>query len=127
MNPVMKVILFTDADVFAGTERHMLDLATGLRALGVAVTIACQRPGALAQRAEAADIPVMAIPKIGNIDRNAIHVLARLLSSGEADLIHAHNGRTHIAAAFAVRKAGSGKCVATQHFLAPARTTRTGI
>ncbi len=123
----MNILLFTDADVFAGTERHMLDLAIGLRALGVTPTIACPRPGILADRASAAGFPVLAIPKIGGIDRNAIHVLARRLRSGEMDLIHAHNGRTHIAAAFAVKKAGRGKCVATQHFLSPARTTRTGI
>ncbi|HVT80993.1 MAG TPA: glycosyltransferase family 4 protein, partial [Phycisphaerae bacterium] len=105
----------------------MLDLAMGLRALGVAVTIACPRPGALAARADAAGVPVLAIPKIRNIDRNAIHRLADLLKKGEVDLIHAHNGRTHIAAAYAVRKAGCGRCIATQHFLAPARTTRTGL
>jgi glycosyltransferase involved in cell wall biosynthesis len=123
----LNVILFTDADVFAGTERHMLDLATGLRALNVNVTTACPRPGALAERADAAGIPVLNIPKLGNIDRNAIHVLSQRLISGETDLIHAHNGRTHIAAAFAVKKAGRGCCIATQHFLSPARTTRTGL
>ena len=123
----LNILLFTDADVFAGTERHILDLAMGLRTMGVNATIACPRPGALATRAAAADIPVVAIPKIGNIDRNAIHQLVRLLNSAAFDLIHAHNGRTHIAAAFAVKKARRGICIATQHFLLPARTTHTGI
>ena len=51
-------------------------------------------------------------------------------SKNEFDVIHAHNGRTHLLAALAVkhaRRQGSrAVCIATQHFLAPTRTTRTG-
>jgi glycosyltransferase involved in cell wall biosynthesis len=120
------IILYTDSDVFAGTERHIYDLALGLREQGADAAIACPRPGALAERALAADMRVLAIAKRGTIDRHAIRKLADQLRRGFADVIHAHNGRTHVAAAAAVKEAGRGACVMTQHFLAPARTTRTG-
>ena len=40
----MKIALLTDSDVYAGTERHMLDLAIGLVELGHSVMIACPQP-----------------------------------------------------------------------------------
>lgn len=129
MNPSpapLRVVLFTDADVFAGTERHMLDLARGLRAAGAAVTLACPSPSALEDAARKEDLPFLMIQKHGLLDRAAVRTLARLLKSGEADIVHAHNGRTALAAAVAVRRAERGRCVMTQHFLQPNHATQRG-
>jgi glycosyltransferase involved in cell wall biosynthesis len=123
----MQVCLFTDADVFAGTERHVLDLACGLDRDGLPVKVACPQPSPLSQRAEKAAIEVVPIAKRGLIDWGAVQILAALLRTGEIDLIHAHNGRTALAAALAVRLAGRGAFVATQHFLEPAHTQRHGV
>lgn len=122
--PPLRVALFTDSAVFAGTERHMLDLALGLRAEGVEVRLACPCPSVLAQRATEEGLPVMNIPMRGGA---AIRVLARLLKTGAVDLVHAHNGRTALLAAVAVRLAGRGRAVATQHFLEPAHLARRGV
>ncbi len=124
---MLKVALFTDADVFAGTERHMFDLGCALRDLGASVTIACPAPSPLAERTTAAGLPTLSIPKRGNVDFAAARTLTALLRSGNLDIIHAHNGRTHIAAAIAISRAGRGKLIATQHFLTPARAARRGI
>ncbi|MEA3212763.1 MAG: hypothetical protein QOE70_5820 [Chthoniobacter sp.] len=121
----MKVALFTDANVFAGTERHMLDLAFGLRAAGVNVRLACPWPSALAERA--AGLPVVEIQKRGLLDGAAIRTVVGLLKSGAIDLVHAHNGRTALLAAVAVKLAGRGRAVATQHFLEPAHVLRRGV
>ncbi len=121
------VVLFTDSDVFAGTERHMLDLARGLRGDNVPVLLACPRPSALGDRGEAEGFRVVPIAKGGLIDTSAIKTLRGLLQTGEAGVIHAHNGRTALSAAAAVRLAGAGCCVLTQHFLEPARAGRGGI
>ena len=112
----MRVVLLTDADVFAGTERHMLDLARGLRAAGAEVTVACPSPAALEDAARREDFPVLSIPKRGLVDMQAAWTLAGRLRSGATDVVHAHNGRTALAAALAVRLAGQGRCVMTQHF-----------
>ncbi|MGI4790074.1 MAG: glycosyltransferase family 4 protein [Janthinobacterium lividum] len=122
----LRVVLFTDSDVFAGTERHMLDLARGLYALDVAVTVACPSPAALEEAARRDGLPVLAIPKQELVDWNAARVLAKRLKSGETDIIHAHNGRTALAAALAVRLAGRGRCVMTQHFLKPNHAAQQG-
>ena len=39
-----RVCLYTDSDVFAGTEAHILDLAQGMKRLGVPVRIAAPIP-----------------------------------------------------------------------------------
>jgi glycosyltransferase involved in cell wall biosynthesis len=121
------VLLFTDADVFAGTERHILDLADGLRSQAVRVQVACPKPSPLAAKVEALGINVIAIPKRGLIDRSAARQLRQLLRDGAIDLIHSHNGRTSLIAAMAVRSAKKGHCIATQHFLEPNHVTQKGI
>ncbi len=125
-NQELRVVLLTDADVFAGTERHMLDLARGLRAEGAAVTLACPAPSALAERAQAESFSVINIPKLGLIDKNAVRMLRSLLQDGRADIIHAHNGRSALTAALAVSLARRGRCLMTQHFLEPNHATLSG-
>jgi glycosyltransferase involved in cell wall biosynthesis len=122
----MRVALFTDSDVFAGTERHMLDLALGLREAGVDVRVACPNPGVLAERAAGAGLPVVAIEKRGLLDFAAIRKLAAMFKDGTIDVVHSHNGRTALLAAMAVKFAGKGHAVATQHFLEPAHLSRRG-
>jgi glycosyltransferase involved in cell wall biosynthesis len=121
----MRIALLTDSNVFAGTERHMLDLAFGLRAAGIEVRLACPRPSVLAERAEG--LPVMTVGKRGLLDYAAIRAVAAPLTTGAIDLVHAHNGRTALLAALAVKFAGRGRAVATQHFLEPNRLSRRGI
>lgn len=124
--PPLRVVLLTDADVFAGTERHMLDLARSLSALGVGVSVACPSPAALEDAARQENLPTLAIPKRGLVDWQAARTLARRLKSGQTDIVHAHNGRTALAAAIAVRLAGRGQCIMTQHFLEPNHATLRG-
>jgi len=101
-----RIVLFTDADVFAGTERHMLDLARGVRAEGVSVALACPFPAALEEAARKEKLPVLTIQKRGLVDLAAVRTLVRLLRAGDVDIVHAHNGRTALAAALAVRSRG---------------------
>jgi len=104
----------------------MLDLALGLSALGVGVTLACPSPAALEDAARREGLPTLTIAKRGLVDWGTARLLARRLSSGETDIVHAHNGRTALAAALAVRLAGRGRCVMTQHFLTPNHATQRG-
>jgi glycosyltransferase involved in cell wall biosynthesis len=123
----MKVLLLTDADVFAGTESHMLELALGLRDLGEQVLVGCPRPSVLATRADEHNLEVVAIAKGGMVDRPAFACLRGLLSSGAVDVIHAHNGRSALSGALAVRAARCGRLVLTQHFLHPNRSNASGL
>lgn len=124
----MRILLYSDSDVFAGTERHLMELAHGLQQAGISLTLACPVPSVLADRASDLEINILPIPKRGAaIDWSATRVLRRLIRCGAADVIHVHNGRTALAAALAVRLANAGRCVMTQHFLNPAHSTRRGL
>ncbi|MCW3095522.1 MAG: glycosyltransferase family 1 protein [Chthonomonadaceae bacterium] len=123
----LRVALFTDSDVFAGTERYMLDLGCALSDLGVAAMIACPTPSLLAERASAEGLTVIPVPKAGLINRPAVRTLVELFQSGQLDIVHANNGRTSLASALAVRQARKGRFVATQHFLDPEHVSHTGV
>ena len=123
----MKIGLFTDSDVFAGTERHILDLAVGLRAESCSVEIVCPGRGILAARAMDVGIPVFGVEKGRGIDLPAIRRLSRRLRMKELDLVHAHNGRSALIATAAAAFAGHGQTVITEHFLQPARLRRRGL
>ena len=99
------VALYTDSDVFAGTEAHILTLARALRQLGAEARIACPAPSPLAERAAAEGIDLCPIAKNDLVDRRAICALAGLLRSRSVQIVHSHNGRTHLNAALAVRLA----------------------
>jgi DNA-binding transcriptional ArsR family regulator len=61
----MRVLLITDSKAFAGTERHILDLATSLRDEGVEVEVGCPPESKLAEFAKALAHPArIAILKV---------------------------------------------------------------
>ncbi len=121
---LLKILHLNDTDNWAGTESHILDLATALRAQGDDAAIACPPHSPLAARAHA--IPVLPLEINKLIDRRAIQKLARLLKSGRADVLHAHNGRTQLHGALAVAAARRGTLVWTQHFIAPRHAQSQG-
>ncbi len=126
MTKPLRVALFTDADVFAGTEKHLLDLARGLKSRGVHVSVACPAISPVAASAACSGIPAIPVEKRDMPDTGAVGTLMRLLRSRELDIVHAHNGRTAFIAAVARTLAQRGSIIATQHFLAPAHLSRTG-
>jgi UDP-glucose:(heptosyl)LPS alpha-1,3-glucosyltransferase len=121
------VLLLTDADVFAGTERHILALAAALQREGANVRIGCPVPSPLAERAAQEKIRVIPIAKRGRIDWRAARQIRRLVQSGEVRIVHAHNGRTSLAAAIGLRGLKQSRLIVTQHFLEPAHAKRRGL
>ena len=124
----MRVALFIDSDVFAGTERHMVELAGALKVqASLVVSIACPSASPLNRLAHDLGLETVPVEKRGLVDVPAILLLRKLLATGRLDLIHAHNGRTALSAAVARRFAGRGSVVATQHFIDPAHAGRVGL
>jgi glycosyltransferase involved in cell wall biosynthesis len=123
----MRVLLLTDADAFAGTERHMLDLAIALREVGVLPTLSCPAGAPLAQRGAKVGLTNLAIEKGGLVDWRAVGLLRHALKDNQFDILHAHNGRTHLSAALAILLARRGSLVFTQHFIEPGHTRQRGL
>ena len=123
----MKILLLTDADAFAGTERHMLELAIEARKCGVEVCLGCPAGAPLAVAAREHGVAVVGIEKRGTLDWRAVATLVGLLRRGRVDLIHAHNGRVAWLAALACSIARRGRLVSTMHFIHPARGSRKGL
>lgn len=123
----LKVLLVMDTPIWAGTESYVQTLALALRELPaespaakVAVSIAAPPGSPLWMRARQAKLSVVAVARLHPWSLDTLQTLSRRLRRGDTDVIHAHNGRTALFAALAVRLAGRGAAVLTHHFIAPA-------
>ncbi len=122
-----------DTNAWAGTESHVLTLARSLRALEdagappVEVSIATVPNSPLWNRARAAGLATVAIARRGVWDLDTLQTLTRRVRRGACDVIHAHNGRTALWSALAIKAAGRGANVFTHHFIEPAHATSGGI
>jgi len=119
--PDLRVLHLLDTEQMAGTERHVITLLSFLGAAGVGAALACRAGGPLYRAALQEGLEVVAVRGRfwSPVGLRSLRATARRLG---ADLLHAHNGRTTAAAVLAA----CAPVVATQHFLAPAHTTRGG-
>lgn len=122
-----RVLLLTDADVFAGTEQHILCLAKELHRMAVDVAIGSPADAPLARHAAATGIETVAVAKGGTIDRPAVRRVREFFSVPMPAIAHAHNGRTAFIVAQALRGYPQARGVATQHFLTPHHATKRGL
>jgi len=120
------VTLYIDTVAFAGTERHLLDLALGLQGIDVPVTLACPAESPLTARASALGVSVAAMPRGRAGEARAIEALRGFLCHDHS-ILHVHNGKTALQAALAVSLGGRGRVVKTQHFVSPAHASYTGV
>lgn len=118
----LRVGLVTDADAFAGTERHILQLAGALKACSIDVSVVCPEHGPLARFTKDAGITHVHIPRGGPLNFSA----ARILQSQTFDILHAHNGMSTLWSGMAIRST-STKLISSQHFLNPSHTQRRGV
>ncbi|MGH9154192.1 MAG: glycosyltransferase family 4 protein, partial [Acidimicrobiales bacterium] len=112
----MRVLLAVSSSRLAGTERHVVDLAAGLRAAGVEVEVACEPGGdGLDAALESLGVPVHRLAFTGP---GAVPGAAHLAGlSRRFDLVHSH--LTHATAAAVAARALVGRpVVETRHFVA---------
>lgn len=119
-----RVVLWTDSNEFAGTERHIADLAKGMCQRGYDMVVACQEHSPLHDLVRLQGGTVESLNSRGWGALGAVMRIKKWLSSGKVQILHAHNGRTAILGALACVLAGRGSLMVTQHFIHPARTRR---
>lgn len=121
----MKVLLVVSSSTIAGTERHVLELAHGLRTAGIDAHVVCEPGGdRLDEEFEARDVPVHTLPLSGSRLALSVPPLARL--SLGFDLVHAH--LTHATAAAVAARAIAGRpVIETRHFIRLAHQHRGAL
>ncbi|MEI6714657.1 MAG: glycosyltransferase family 4 protein [Verrucomicrobiota bacterium] len=125
--PALRVLIWSDSDQFAGTERHCCELELGLRKLGVAVEVGCpdRSPIGLVVRANGGVVFPLNSKGVSTV--GAVWTVVGMLRDRRVDVIHSHNGNAAILGALSVWMAGRGALVVTQHFITPARMARRGV
>lgn len=123
-----KVLLLQDTLNYAGTEAHVLTLAKNLAVhTDVSPIIGVTSDGELHRRCATGNIPFVVLPKTsGMFNLAGIIAVAKILRKREVDVVHAHNGRTSLAAVCAKLLARKGQVVLTQHFIEPDYVNRRG-
>jgi len=120
----MKVLMLQDTRNYAGTEAHILTLATELSHSGsISVELLVPKGSELEQRGQANGV------RCHVCNQNFIAFFLSAISvvrNSRPKVIHAHNGRTALISVLVSKILGC-KVVATQHFLEPAHVSSTGI
>jgi hypothetical protein len=105
----MKVLLLSDNPAFGGTSRYCMNLALGLRQLGVDLTILApyrtDRPQDdwLLQEARKHGIPVQTLIRQGALDWKSVVALKRILLEGQFEIVHSQGYLSNVLARLAIK------------------------
>ena len=115
------VLLYSDAPLFAGAERYLVELARGLPRDDWRVQVVCSESGALdpmAAELSSADIAVRRLPEINTLkDRGAFLKVLRFFAGHRPDILHFNltDPRACNGAMTAARAAMRGRFICTEH------------
>jgi glycosyltransferase involved in cell wall biosynthesis len=110
-----------------GGEQQALYLARGLTERGHVAQVVGQRGAEFPRRARAAGLVAHEAALRGEVNPLAILRLARIVSAGGFDVVHAHTAHAHALAAAAARLAGRVPCVVSRRVDFPLRTKPLGL
>ncbi|GIW68399.1 MAG: glycosyl transferase [Candidatus Parcubacteria bacterium] len=116
----MRIVLIITKARWGGAQRHVYDLAVGLRERGHDVAVWYGEPGELAERLARAGVPTRHIPhlqrevRFGSDIRSFI-TLTRQLRQEKPDVVHLHSSKAGFSGALAARMAGVPRVVFTAH------------
>jgi glycosyltransferase involved in cell wall biosynthesis len=132
--PVMpRVLQILDTAQFAGTERLVLLLTASLGRAGAPVVLGCRKDSPLFHAAVQRNLDVApifdqgALPPSPSLEPRLPQVrsVIKEVRRRSIAIVHAHNGRTTLAAAVAARATGV-TAIASQHFVHPASAVYRG-
>jgi len=109
----LKILQIPTYAVYGGLSLHVLTLAKGLKARGHEVTVLSMCDGPLIPEFKNAEIPVSAVPYLGQKARRnplsgarVIYHVGRFIKETAPDIVHTHGPRAHFFAGIASRFAG---------------------
>jgi glycosyltransferase involved in cell wall biosynthesis len=116
----LKILQISSAQSLGGGERHLAYLANGLAERGHDLYIAVRAKSPLInelKRVPAENITVL--PLRNSLDAKSARSLAKLVSTNQIQIVHAHMARDYPLAAYAARINPSSKLIVTRHVLFP--------
>jgi glycosyltransferase involved in cell wall biosynthesis len=112
----LRIVQVVENLELGGLESMAVDLAMAQRQAGHHVTVYClHAAGPLAERLEAAGIPVAAFDKARGLSLRVVWAMARRMRGDRGGVVHGHNPGVHHYAALAARLAGVPVCINTRH------------
>ncbi|MCA1614634.1 MAG: glycosyltransferase family 4 protein [Acidobacteria bacterium] len=116
----MRILQVSSARAFGGGERHLSDLARGLRGRGHELFVALAEGSPLRWRLSfLPEANVFTLPLRNALDLPGALRLSRLAREKEIDIVHAHVARDYTLASFAARRNARARLVITRHVLFP--------
>lgn len=116
----MKILQISSAQSLGGGERHLADLANGLVRRGHDVYVALRANSPLID--ELKNVPkenISTLPLRNSLDAASARKLARLVSTNQIQVVHAHMARDYPLAAYAARTNPGSRLIVTRHVLFP--------
>jgi glycosyltransferase involved in cell wall biosynthesis len=108
-----------------GIERRLVELLPRIHGERFNITLCCLRErGPLAERLEAAGIPVICVPMRSRLDPRGIRNLTRLMRDRHIDIVHSHMYRSNVPATLAGRLARVPVVISQIHNVATWETRR---
>ena len=120
----MKILQINSAKNFGGGEKHLLDLARGLKVAGHTVFFALRRGNRWNTKLNSFDpSDIFLLPLRNACDLPSAWQLAKIIRQNMIEIVHAHTARDYPLAVLAARLAGnSAQVVLTRHVLFPLKS-----
>jgi glycosyltransferase involved in cell wall biosynthesis len=116
----LKILQISSAQTLGGGERHLADLANGLADRGHDVYLAVRPNSALIDELKsAARDNITTLPLRNSLDAASARSLAKLVTTNQIQIVHAHMARDYPLAAYAARAHPSAGLIVTRHVLFP--------
>ncbi len=121
----MKILQISSAKNFGGGEKHLVDLADGLRKRGHEIFLVVPEDSPILEKLK--NFPPENILRVKI--KNSTDILAAFRTAGfikqkKIEIVHAHVAKDYLPAAFALRIAKEAKLILTRHVLFPMKRTQ---
>lgn len=121
----MRILQVSSAKSFGGGERHLVDLARGLRNRGHEVFLAAPDDSPILEKLENfPDEKVLRVKIKNSVDIFAARRIAKFIRRNQIEIVHAHAAKDYLPVSLAVRFVRQAKLVLTRHVLFPMKRTQ---
>lgn len=121
----MRILHISSAKNFGGGEKHLVDLAQGLKTRGHEVFLAVPEDSPILEKLENfSDENVLRLKIKNSADIFAARQITRFVRENKIEIVHAHAAKDYLPTSLAVRFAPQANLVLTRHVLFPMKAAQ---